>query len=127
MSIEIQYLKNEDLVLFKTAGSYEVSDNIEVAKSVNAELDKHNCYKCIVDHRAANIIWNVADTYNRPNAYYEFKSVYKKRMAIVFKKLDKNTSFYEDVCRNRGLNISVFDDYEAAIGWLNQDNNDKAG
>lgn len=119
MGTEIIYLTDEDIVLFRTSGTYEISGDVERVKAIIDELNSRNCFRCIIDHRDTDVSWSVMETYDRPAAYEKMGYKRQTKVALVFKQLSGDTAFYENVCRNRGLNMSVFDDYDEAIFWLN--------
>jgi hypothetical protein len=56
----------------------------------------------------------------RAYVYEEIWGDRSTRAAIVFRELNKDFQFLETVCRNRGWNIRIFDDYDVAIDWLSE-------
>ncbi len=118
MNMEFEYLKDKDIVLVKTSGIYNLTKEIESAKEMVSKLKEHNCNRCLIDHRDSKIISPIVDVYNRPKEYTKIGVERSLITAIVFKKLNDDLQFYEEICQSRGWNIAVFDDYDAAITWL---------
>ena len=114
----IKYLDEKDIVLFRTSGTYELEAEVETLKEIAAKLKKHNCNRFIVDHRETNVIADPVKSFERSALYEEIWGDRSTRAAIVFRELNEDYQFFETVVRNRGWNVRIFDDYDAAIGWL---------
>jgi hypothetical protein len=60
-----------------------------------------------------------AQIYYLPARYRELGISHKFRMAVVVPAaLKADLVFYETVCRNNGYMVSIFFDYDTAMGWL---------
>lgn len=118
MSKKFEYLEDKDIVLVTTSGSYELEAEVETVRKAISKLKEHNCNKCIFDHRATNAIARTMDSYKRPTEYEDLGLERNVRTAIVFRELNEDLKFYETVCKNRGWNVRIFIDYDAAIDWL---------
>lgn len=118
MNCKFEYLEDKDIVLVRTSGSYELAAEIETVKKAISKLKEHNCNKCIFDHRAANVIAGTLSSYDRPKVYKLFRLDHSVHTALVVRELNDDMKFYENVCLNRGWNVKIFTDYDAAIDWL---------
>ncbi len=75
----------------------------------------------LVDARAATCVLSVGDIYAVP-AMWEHAMVHRgSALAMVVAdavSLQRDIEFFENTCRNRGWNVHVFDDIDAAQAWL---------
>lgn len=116
----IEYIEDKDIVLLKTSGTYELEAEVETLKKMASKLREHNCGKCIFDHRETNVIARTMKSYERPGIYEELWGDHTIRAAVVFREIDEDAKFLENVCRNRGWNVKIFEDYDIAIDWLSE-------
>jgi hypothetical protein len=120
MTREITYLEDKGVVQLRTSGTYEMEAEVETLERMAAELRKHNCNKCIFDHRETDVIARTMTSYDRSALYEEIWGDRSTRAAIVFKELNEDFRFLETVLRNRGWSVRIFDDYDAAMDWLSE-------
>ena len=113
-------MENKDIVLLRTSGTYDLETEVETLKKMASKLKKHNCNKCIFDHRETNVIAKPLKSYERSALYERLWGDRSTRAAAVFRKLNEDYQFFETVCRNQGWNIRIFDDFETAIDWLSK-------
>ena len=118
MKREFEYLADQDIVLLKTSGPYKFDTEIETVIKAVAKLKEHNCIRLLVDHRQADVSSDFLDIHGRPKVYNGLEVDRLISAAYVFAELNDDIRFYEDVCRNRGWNVRVFDDYKTAVDWL---------
>ncbi len=120
MDKEIKYLEDKDVLLVKTSGVYEVKNETDTVTKIASELSKYDCNKCIIDHRNTTVSGRIIDSYERSEKYSTFGVKRFWKCAIVFKRLNEDVVFFENVCRNRGWDFKVFTDYEEAQLWLSE-------
>ena len=120
MTIKIEYIEDKDIVLLRTSGTYELEKEVETLKKMATKLKEHNCNRCIFDHRETNVIARTVESYERPAIYEDLWGDRTISAAIVFRELNDDSQFLENVCRNRGWNVRIFDDYDTAIDWLSE-------
>lgn len=118
LEMEFKHLNSSNIVLCNVSGLYEFTSNTQLLEKLVQELSKHQSKKCLIDYRSADVILNVTVSFNRPNKFKELGIDNNTKGAVVFKKLTKESLFYENVCQNRGWNMRVFDNYETAMDWL---------
>ncbi len=118
MSAKFEYLPEDEVLLIRTSGTYNLEFQIDLLKEIIVKAKEYNCEKFLVDHRETEIIAKTLPTYSRPELFnkLEFKRTW--RAAMVVKELNNDTQFYETVFQNKGWQIRGFDDYDAAVEWL---------
>lgn len=117
---EIAYLENKGIVQLRTSGTYELDAEVETLKRMASKLKEHSCNRCIFDHREANVIASTMASFERSTLYDEIWGDRSTRAAIVFRELNEDFRFLETAMRNRGWNVRIFDDYDAAVNWLSE-------
>jgi hypothetical protein len=118
MGWTFEYLADRQIVLLRTTGPQGAATGREQFKELMAFAAEHHAHKFLVDHRAAEVKYDTVEVFDLPALYRESGVGHDVKAAIVFAELNENRRFYETVCRNRGFNVSVFDDYDAALKWL---------
>jgi hypothetical protein len=119
MNRKIEYLADQGIVQVTTEGVYELGSELETVKAAVDKLKEHNCKKCLFDHRQTEVIVRTMEAYDRPQLYRTLGLDGTEFMAHVFSEVTDDLKFYETVCTNRGWKVQTFDDYAAAIDWLN--------
>lgn len=120
MDRRIEYLEDQDIVQVTTKGVYELGSELETVKATVDKLKEHNCNKCLFDHRKTEVIVRTMEAYDRPQVYRTLGLDGTESLAHVFSEVTDDLKFYETVCTNRGWRVQTFDDYGAAINWLNK-------
>ena len=86
------------------------------------ELSASSGVRCfLVDVREASIQISAGDIYSIPAMWDHGGMDRASAMAMLIADdpdMRRDTEFYENTCRNRGWNVQVFDDPDAAAGWL---------
>ncbi len=78
----------------------------------------YRCNSLLVDHRKSRMNFTFMTTFKRPDVYAGLGFSRDTKAALVWNKLVKDFLFFENVCVNRGFNVKVFDNHEAALCWL---------
>lgn len=120
MQREIEYLKDKDIVLITTSGTYILAEEVETLRRLMAKLTECNCNKCLFDHRKTHVIAKTLESYDRSRLYQEIVSNRTIRAAIVLRELHADYQFYETTVRNRGWDVKIFDAYDTAMEWLTE-------
>ena len=118
MSAKFEYLPEDEVLLIRTSGTYNLEFQIDLLKEIIVKAKEYNCERFLVDHRETEIIIKTLPTYSRPALFDELEFKRTWRAAMVVKELNNDTQFYETVFKNRGWQIKVSDDYDAAMNWL---------
>ena len=117
---KIEYIENKGIVLLTTSGTYELDAEVETLKKMASTLKEHNCNRCIFDHRDTNVIAKVHQSFERSALYEKIWRNRATKAAIVFREINEDFEFLETTVRNRGWNVRIFDDYDAAVDWLTE-------
>jgi len=112
------YLEDNDIVLLRTSGTYDLEKEVGTLKKMVSKLKEHKCNRCIYDHRETNVIIKTLDSYERPAIYEDLWGDHTIRAATVLRELNNDSQFLEIVCQNHCWNVRIFDDYDTAIDWL---------
>lgn len=118
MEWKMSYLFDKKVVLVKVTGTCKPKDAVPMIKMALAEARRTNCSKCLVDATEAEFDYRTLDWYGRPEIYYDLGFSMADRVAVLFDTVAETERFYENTCRNRGLNFSVFSDRKSAMAWL---------
>ncbi len=116
----LTHLKEKGIILIQTSGRHQLSGLTDMVKMISEKFREYNCNKCLIDHRKAEIILEITPSYHRTKLYSEVGFDAETKAAILLKKIADEDRFFEDVCQNRGWNLRVFDDHEAAMSWLEE-------
>lgn len=114
----ITYLEEADIVVVTTSGEYDLRREVDTVRKAVAFMNDRNCERCLFDHRQARVVADTMSAYDRPALYDALEVKASVRAASVFKIVNEDVRFLENVCRNRGWNFRAFDDYDAALQWL---------
>lgn len=118
MEWKIEYIESEGFLYIKTWGSITSElANTYVKETIEA-ANRHQCHRQIVDHREAVFAFSLAEYYERPDINQQMGLSLTWRIAMVFKELNRDTQFMEDVFRNRGYCFRQFDDMDKAKTWV---------
>ncbi len=118
MSIKFEHLQEDEILLIRTSGTFNLGFQVDFLKNLKAKTDEYNCEKILIDHRATKVVANTLSIFSRPKLYEELgiKRIWKA--AMVGREVNYLARFYENTLQNRGWNVKVFDDYDAAVKWL---------
>jgi len=123
MPFSISY--NADLAICEiiVTGIYNdpLAEQIRIA--AQEIIVKHDCIRLIIDCRAAELQTSTLSLLASPDEIKEILSAleipaYKVKRAFVVSRDIDDYSFIETVSVNRGLQVRVFQEMNAAISWL---------
>ncbi len=118
MNVSLECLSGINVVWIRTSGTYELGAELETVKRAVQTAKNHNCTRLLFDHRQTDVIAKFMRAYDRPIKYEEFGLDRSAKLAILLREVDDDLKFYETVCNNRGWQVQLFTDYDAAVGWL---------
>lgn len=121
MDWQISYEADEDIMLVRVTGTYDSTNTLPMIKALLDEAEIHGCLKFLIDSRLAIHLYRTVDYYHRPKVYSRLGINPAARAAVVFSSVGSQEKFFETVCTNRGFNLCVFSDIEAAKNWLSSD------
>ena len=101
------------------------SEELEAANyHAMGQLMARKIDKVMVDCSSARAEMPILDVYKLPDLYMAEDMSRMVRVAMILPKDGYKREvyeFYEDVCRNRGFQVRLFDDGDAAWKWLESD------
>ena len=118
MNAIFEYLEDKCIVQITITGTYDFDSEPEVLKKLVLLHEEHNSKRSLFDFREGTIVAKILTTYSRPKLYEELGIKRSRKAAILLKELNEDLQFWENVTVNRGWNIKLFIDYDAAIEWL---------
>ena len=121
MPWKTEYLDDLNIIETTLFGIFPVNEIREVVKSVLDLVSKQGTKRLLVDCSHLVHSNTVFDIYELPIYYESVKLDRGLKQAVVLpisKDSRKNVEFYETVTRNRGYNVCVHKDRQAAIKWL---------
>src|SRR5690242_9971063 len=92
----------------KTRGTLTAQSANEMIREIVSEMARYQCVNQIVDHRETVLNLSVSEYYRRPNINEEIGISRSWKVAMIFRELNEDSHFMENVFRNRGYNFQVF-------------------
>ena len=118
MSWSVHYVSELKIISVTTSGVFTPEVNVEILKEILTKSAEFECNYVLIDHRKSEISFSFLEIHGLPALYDRFEVERKYKVAVVFKEVTRDDKFFQDVCRNRGFNYKVFDDYDAGLNWL---------
>lgn len=121
MTIDIIYIEDHNILRIIWIGPFSCpQDGPEMMSKAKPIIEKNNCLRLLFDHRNAQVIDDVTNTFkagrNADKLGFEKKYV----AAILYSEDERKHMFIETVMRNRGYQIKIFDCETKAINWLSK-------
>ena len=119
MNYTFQHIEAHDVLLVNLIGAYAFSDDLHYLRDLHRTYEESCCDRILLDYREADVEIGILEAFGRPDIYESFDvSDRPKKIGIVCRKITENYRFFENVCRNRGWNIRVYDDFNVANRWI---------
>ena len=120
MDWEISFDEKENILFVKTRGILDVKSNTAMTKECLEVIKEKNCRRWLIDNQKITFqAFGTFDIHSLPKLYEELGFPRNLRLAeVTLKEYERDFSFYETVCYNRGYMVSVFYDVESALQWL---------
>lgn len=118
MKREISYLECLDIVYVKTSGIYKLNEEAGTLERALNEMKKRQCRKALFDHRETTVVLDTLTAFGRSKNYDDIGFERSVKIASVVNDICENLKFYELSNTNRGWQVKIFADYDAAIAWL---------
>ncbi len=123
MPYQIRFLETEQIVETVYHGILDLNELIEAATASLNEAEKHQATRFLGDCTALNSGGSLFDVYDLVRFYDTLSVPYAHflKEAILLPQIPQaaeNLSFYELVTRNRGLDVRIFSERQAALDWL---------
>jgi len=120
MEYEIKIHREEKFVEIITSGVADRDGSLEMANAIKDAMKSNGFTKALIDHRNIDSVsGQTFEIYERPGLFKLIGLLLKIKIAEIIKPehID-HFKFFETVSKNRGYNISIFQDKESALVWL---------
>lgn len=121
MPYEVKFDDNMGIVESTVTGALS-SDEIRSCTDEIIDLSaRHGVGEFLIDALALTSVASVVDLYDIPSRYQEGGLSRTCRFALVLPELrsaHQISSFYDNVCNNRGWSVQPFETRHQAIAWL---------
>jgi len=118
MPDNIQFKEGDEYIRVTSHGIIKQDNILETFSKFNQILDQYNINKVLVDTTQVTSIPSITEIYDTMGS----KLPLSFRVAIIVSADQNNIRadmlFAEDVARNRGRNLFIFDEEEKALEWL---------
>lgn len=123
MPFNVEYDEENDCVVFTLEGRFDLESAGVYASEMSRVLAAHDCKRLLNDFRGAEMRLSTMDTLNLQkvvNEIFAEAGVGRglRRAAVVPKEAADIPLFFETVAANRGDNVRIFADMDAAMDWL---------
>lgn len=123
MAYQIRFLEMEQIVETVYHGMLDLNELIEAATASLNEAEKHRATRFLGDCTALDASGSLFDVYDLVRFYETLSVTYSRSLkeAILLPQIPQaaeNLSFYELVTRNRGFDVRIFSERQAALDWL---------
>ena len=121
MRWEIDYLKEDDIVVVNTSGIITWEDNKQMSRKALAASIRHGTNRVLVDHRAIQPNLSVLQIDNLPGMFREIGIGPECRVAVLFDPASprsSNFTFFQHVSIIASLQCRVFSELVEALAWL---------
>ena len=104
-----------------TRGIADTDSSLNMAKAILNETKTRRIRKILIDHRnLEHVIGSTIEIYERPKLLKESGAAPGVKIALLVKPEHwRHFRFFETVCVNQGILVSIFQDKEEAMSWLN--------
>ena len=120
MDWKIDINENNKYIEVITSGIANNEESLNMAKEISHTMKTNRITKALIDHsNLVSVTGATIDIYNRPKIFKIIGLILRVKIAEVIKPehID-HFKFFETVCRNRGYQLSIFQDRDKALAWL---------
>ena len=120
MEYEIRIYNEEKYVEIVTRGVADKDGSLSMAKTIKETMQQHRMTKALIDHRnIESVSGEIMEIYNRPKLFRIMGVVLNIKIAEIIKPDHvKHFRFFETVCINQGIRLSIFQEKTPALEWL---------
>lgn len=115
---KISFREDLGFVLVETYGRYKLNEELSTVEKALNIMKRHGCRKALFDHRKATVVISTLEAIGRAKEYEKLGFYRSVKIASLVNEICENLNFYELANNNRGWQVKVFTDYDAAIQWL---------
>ncbi len=118
MTWVIRFDAEKRLVVVNASGALESSRLRQMTLEVKELILGNNARGALIDYREAVSRLQPYEIFERPKILQELGFPANARVAVLYRALDENTQFLENVYRNKNYAVRVFEDEGQALSWL---------
>jgi len=110
----------DDYVEVITSGIANKEGSLNMARAIADTMRTHQMTKILIDHwNIEGVAGTTIEIYDRPTVFKLIGILLSIKIAEIIKPEHwEHFRFFETVCRNRGYQLSVFEDKDKALAWL---------
>ena len=114
----IQFDDVKRVVFVKANGAVEDLPLREMTKQLRDAVIRHGAKRVLIDYSQTLSRLEPYEIFERPKILTAFGFPTDVNVAVLYARLDENAQFLENVYRNQNFPVRVFNDYTAALSWL---------
>lgn len=118
MEYQIEYYPEDAIIQLTVIGEFARQDFTEFTKAAITAFEKYQSHRILLDVRQAVSKLTTVDIFNSPKAAQELGISARSKIAVVYQIQSEDYYFFENTSFNRGLNLKLFTDIQAARKWL---------
>jgi hypothetical protein len=117
----VAYDENLGIILVVNTGRVSADEFKKRTLETIEQAIEHRTNRILIDNSRLELAVSTNQVFQMPE-FYENTNAYRGSLWAIIQPPEgpvlKELKFYETVCRNRGWLVKLFDDRQAAIGWL---------
>lgn len=118
MTWVFQFDEEQRLVLVKANGALQTAPLRQMTEELRDAVRQHDSKAVLLDYTETTLHLQPYEIFERPKTLTEVGFPADVKVAVVFRALDENTQFLENVYRNKNYPVRVFAEKAAALIWL---------
>jgi len=115
MPFTVHVSDEDNIIQLKFDGSVDESQFLQSRDEVRRLQEVQNPLDALVDMRLADMTLSTMEIFNFGA---NFTTPISQKIALLIASLDNDMRFLETVARNRGISVTIFQDYDEAVQFL---------
>jgi hypothetical protein len=108
----------KQFVLVNVTGTIKAEPLREMTLELRDAVQQHQFKQVLLDYTQAVSSLQPYEIFERPKVLQELNFPVEVKIAVLYRTLNEDTQFLENVYRNKGFPVRVFSDRNLALGWL---------
>ena len=121
MKWEIELLKDDNVILVKTRGTWKKELFQKILKEITEFAEANQTKSFIIDNFDLDSSFRIIDIFVIGEQLFHVAD-YKTKIAMINSKMmhpsDEKLDFFKTVVDNRGINLEYFDGFDKALEWI---------
>lgn len=121
MSWTVEYDADRGLITVTNVGKMSREAYHDEIARCKALSDEHNVKRFLVDDTQLEPSLKLMEIYDFPDLYAKMGVSHDSRIAVVAQPTEAKKhkfDFFQTICQNRGFNVKLFLDKDAALTWV---------